>query len=401
MPMVRCLAPVIRAVRRAPLWRRSVDSGSWVDFPVAISIPFRLETGTLQELSDWRRGSPRSIKPRVGIQLDGIGGHPFNNRHSEPRVAMHFIQPVDAPLYVVTPIVNPSRYQSRYRLYEEFAKYIADAGAILYTVEAAYGDRAFEVTDAGNPRHVQLRTTHELWHKENLINIGVTRLPADWKYVAWIDADVQFTRNDIVAETIHQLQHFPVVQMFSHAMDLGPQYQPLQTFGGFVAQYLNQPANQMRRPSDYGAWHPGYAWASRRDAWNHLGGLIDFAVVGSGDRYMACAFLGDVEACLSAQIQRRCPTYTAWCGEWQARAERHVQRNIGYVEGLLTHYFHGAKKNRGYVGREEILWRNGFDPSRDIKRDWQGLLQLTDQKFRLRDNLRAYFRSRNEDSTSL
>ena len=52
---------------------------------------------------------------------------------------MHFIKPVDAPLYVVTPIVNPSRYQSRYRLYHGFAKYIADAGAILYTVEAAYG----------------------------------------------------------------------------------------------------------------------------------------------------------------------------------------------------------------------------------------------------------------------
>ena len=148
------------------------------------------------------------------------------------------IRPVDAPLYVVTPIANPSRYRSRYTLYRDFEKYIGDAGAILHTVEAAYGDRDFVVTDAANPRHIQVRTHHEVWHKENLINIGVSRLPADWKYVAWIDADVQFARPDIVTETIHQLQHFSVVQMFAHATDLGPKHEPLKSFEGFVAQWV-------------------------------------------------------------------------------------------------------------------------------------------------------------------
>lgn len=312
---------------------------------------------------------------------------------------MHFIKQIDAPLHVIATIVNPSRYQSRYRLYEEFAKYITDAGAVLHTIEAAYGDRDFEITDAGNPNHIRVRTSHEVWHKENLINIAVSRLPSDWKYVAWVDADVQFARPDIVAETIHQLQHFSVVQMFSHATDLDLQHQPMQTFGGFVAQYMQRDIAMPPRPDEYGVWHPGYAWACRRDAWDHLGGLIDFGIVGSADRYMACAFLGQVKSCLSAEVQRYCPTYTAWCVEWEARAERYIQRNIGYVQGLLLHYFHGSKKDRGYIGREEILWKNRFDPACDIKRDWQGLLQLTDQKSRLRDHLRTYFRSRNEDAT--
>ena len=82
-----------------------------------------------------------------------------------------------------------------------------------------------------------MRTRDELRHKENLINLGVARLPADWKYVAWVDADVQFARPDIVTETIQQLQHFGVVQMFSQATDLDPQHQPLKQFDGFVAQY--------------------------------------------------------------------------------------------------------------------------------------------------------------------
>jgi hypothetical protein len=312
---------------------------------------------------------------------------------------MHFIKPVDAPLYVVTPVINPSRYQSRYRLYEAFEKYIADIGGILYTVEAAYGDRPFEVTRQDNPRHVQVRTQHELWHKENLINLGVARLPSDWKYVAWIDSDVQFARPDIAVETIHQLQHFGIVQMFSHATDLGPTHQPLKSFDGFMAQYTR--SQQEPESKSYSHWHPGFAWAARRDAWDDLGGLIDWAVVGSGDRYMACAMIGSVAQCLSRNLRQGCPHYAAWCLEWQDRAERHLKRNVGYVDGLLLHYFHGAKKNRGYQDREQILWRNQFDPVRDIKRDWQGMWQLTDQKYRLRDQLRAYFRSRNEDGTEV
>jgi hypothetical protein len=256
------------------------------------------------------------------------------------------IQPVDAPLYVIAPIINPSRYRSRYSLYRDFEKYITGAGAILYTVEAAYGDRDFEITDPANPRHIRIRTCHEVWHKENLINIGVSRLPADWKYVAWIDADVQFARPDIVAETIHQLQHFSVVQMFAHATDLGPRHEPLQAFEGFVAQWMQQNGAAQRNNEQYSTSHPGYAWACRRDAWDHLGGLIDFAIVGSADRYMACGLIGEIAQSLSAEIVRDCPAYAEWCFEWQARAETYIRRNIGFVDGLLLHYFHGTKKNR-------------------------------------------------------
>jgi hypothetical protein len=309
------------------------------------------------------------------------------------------IQPVDAPLYVIAPIINPSRYRSRYSLYREFEKYITGTGAILYTVEAAYGDRDFEITDAANPRHLRLRTNHEVWHKENLINIGVSRLPPDWKYVAWIDADVQFARADIVAETIHQLQHFSVVQMFAQATDLGPRHEPLRSFDGFVSRWMKRIGPSCPTAQQYGAWHPGFAWACRRDAWDHLGGLIDFGIVGSADRYMACALIGEIAQSLSPEIVRHCPDYTEWCLEWQARAETCIKHNIGFVDGLLLHYFHGAKKNRGYINRSEMLWKNQFDPARDIKRDWQGLWQLTGQKIALRDQLRAYFRSRDEDST--
>lgn len=63
--------------------------------------------------------------------------------------------------------------------------------------------------------NLQLRTSHEIWLKENSLNLGFARLPPDWKYAAWIDADVTFARPDWACETVHQLQHNPVVQMWS------------------------------------------------------------------------------------------------------------------------------------------------------------------------------------------
>ena len=41
-----------------------------------------------------------------------------------------------------------------------------DSGVSLYTVECASGARPFELTDAANPRQLQLRTLCEMWHKE-------------------------------------------------------------------------------------------------------------------------------------------------------------------------------------------------------------------------------------------
>src|SRR5690348_15719817 len=127
------------------------------------------------------------------------------------------------PLYVICPIFNATRYRSRWRLYEDFAKHVHEAGAVLITVEAAFGERDFVVTQADDPFDVQLRTQSELWLKEKMINIGFMRAAAfGAKYLAWIDGDTHFSRNDWADETLHQLQHYNFVQMWSQYQDLTP-----------------------------------------------------------------------------------------------------------------------------------------------------------------------------------
>jgi len=300
----------------------------------------------------------------------------------------------DRNLYVVTCISNPIRYSARYRLYQKFAKHMADAGVILYTVEMAFGDRPHEITDANNPHHIQLRSDHEIWHKENMLNIAISRLPASWQYVAWIDADITFQRPDWALETIEQLQHYHIVQLFSHAQDLDPRFQPIKLEAGFVHEWYH--SNKTLYGEGYSAnGHPGYAWAARRETIDKAGGLIDFAVLGSADRHMAFATIGRAMETVNPNLH---PNYHRAVETWQERLQRAIQRNVGYVPGIVSHYWHGSKERRGYLDRWRILVDNQFDPYVDIHRDGQGLLRLSTDKLGLRDGIRRYFRQRDEDS---
>jgi hypothetical protein len=317
-------------------------------------------------------------------------------------------------LHVIVPILNPIRYRVRYELYRAFERHIEESGAILYVVEMAFGDRPFEVTEPNNPQHIQLRSRTELFHKESMINIGISRLPLEARKVAWIDADILFTRPDWAQETLQQLEHYKIVQMFSHAQDIGPSYEPLPNglFDGFAYSYVKGVSlpytNKfmyypyyagIQKGGDMMKWHSGYAWAARREAIDELGGLIDWAILGSADHNMAAALVGKVKYTVHGDVH---PNFMRKMIQWENLAGKYIRKNIGYVEGLINHFWHGKKKDRGYVDRWQILVNNQFNPDEDIKKDWKGLWQLEDhgdeRSIQLRDDIRRYFRNRNEDS---
>lgn len=304
------------------------------------------------------------------------------------------VEPVSAPLHIVTVIFNQNRYASRYRLYHGFEKHCADAGAVLHTVEIALRDRHHEITNPDDPCHIQLRTESELWYKENGGNVGLSWLPNDWEYVAFVDADFLFTRPDWVTETVHMLQHYDAVQMFSNLTYLDPNHRVHNQMNGFVYLHMNQSAKLPKHYGHRGA--VGGAWAYRRSALEKLGGLLDVCILGSADWHMAFALAmrDDVHPEMKFDA---IPQYVKAIQDWRERA-RDLRGNIGYVDGNAVHHWHGPLKNRGYDTRWKILTDNNFDPYLDLSRDWQGLINLTKHKPKLRDDIRGYFRRRNEDS---
>jgi hypothetical protein len=315
--------------------------------------------------------------------------------------------PQSQTLHVISVVSNPVRFAKRYELYRMFEKHMKQFDVNLITVEVAFGDRSHFVTEAGNPNHIQLRTWEELWHKENMINIGIHHLGRahpDWQYVAWIDADVEFQRSDWVEQTKEQLQHHMFVQPWSDCIDMGPDGQVMEMHKSFCHQYVNY-GFQSILAADQGYYskpnqpiafpHPGYAWAARREAIDAVGWLMDWSILGAGDHHMAWALVGNVEKSYPGSLPAN---YMKLLNRFQQKCDKHIRQDIGYVPGVINHHWHGKKKQRKYQERWAILQNNGFDPEVDIVRDSQGLLTLSGDKTQLRDDIRRYFRQRNEDS---
>jgi len=300
----------------------------------------------------------------------------------------------DETLHVIRVISNPARYHSRYRLArEQEIELLNTPNVKLYTVETAYGDRTHEVTDCDNPCHLQLRTKSEIWIKENMINLAVKHLvPRTAKYIAWVDGDISFRDPHWALKTIHELQHFEVVQPWSDCVDLGPHGNIMSHFKGFGGQHQKRIPKQKWPAQPYTYAHTGFAWACTRRFWEATQGLMDFCILGSADHHMAFACIGEVKDTIHGKMGFN---FHQKCFEWQEKAMRITCGEVGFVHGRIEHHFHGSKKKRYYRERWQILF--GYDPSKHLCYDEQGLIQLVDNR-KLEQEILMYNRSRLEDS---
>ncbi len=306
----------------------------------------------------------------------------------------------ESTLHVACAYSNPLRWRTRRLLMNDFRRHMeASPNVVLHVGELAYGERPFEVTGQ-DANDVQLRTAHELWHKENILNAVIQHFPPDWKYGAIIDADFHMTRGDWALEAIHQLQHYDFVQLFSTYSDLSAEHRPYRIMPSFAWKHLH-PGSARTAKGYYGSAGPGAtggAWAFRRAAFDAVGGLLDICVLGSADWHMAFGLAG--KASSAPELTRCSEPYMRAVRQWQERAGV-LKQNIGYIDNHAIHFFHGSKVLRAYGERWKILREHNYDPATDLVRDWQGIWQLAGNKPRLRDDIRAYFRARNEDDPAL
>ena len=94
------------------------------------------------------------------------------------KMAISNNNPIEEKLNVIIVISNPCLYAKRYILLKEFVKRIEEEEehVNLFIVELIYGDQKFIISNKNNKHHLQLKTEVPLWHKENMINLGVKYL---------------------------------------------------------------------------------------------------------------------------------------------------------------------------------------------------------------------------------
>ncbi len=299
-------------------------------------------------------------------------------------------------LHVIIVLSNYARYHSRLRLFREcYERLLKTPNVEVYVVEAAFGERAHEVAVYGDPKHLQLRTCSEIWVKENLINLGVRYLlPRDWRYMSWIDADVEFREEFWAMEAMQQAQSFAVLQPWQTCSDLGPWGNSTQQFSSFGWCWQAGVKIQTHPSQPYRYAHSGFAWVCRRDWYEAANGLYDKAILGSGDHHMAWACVGS--AVSSSVDGRMTAGFKRSVQDWEDKVVPVTHGQVGYSSGRIEHNFHGPKARRAYRGRWQILIEYKYDPFKDLVYDHQGMIQIVG-KPGLENAIRHYNRSRQED----
>ena len=301
--------------------------------------------------------------------------------------------PLEEKLNVIIVISNPCLYAKRYILLKEFVKRIEEEEehVNLFIVELVYGNQKFIITNKNNKNHLQLKTEVPLWHKENMINLGVKYLlPKDYKAFAWIDADIEFDSSTWALDTLKILNGYKdIVQLFSHCIDMDQEKNNLNIFNGFGYCFEKQ-KNYTTKGTDY--WHPGYAWAITRKAYEKTNGLYDKGILGSGDSIIAMSLINKCNSIINVNYHI---DYNNSMLNYQNTASK---LRLGYTPGIIRHHYHGSKANRKYTERWKILMNYKFSPYSHITYDSSGLIIPTNyfsQEFK--DEIYNYFKERKED----
>lgn len=322
-----------------------------------------------------------------GIEIDIVPAPPDTTK-----LAIFNNDKLENKLHVIAVISNPCQYARRYILAREFIKRMEhEDSIILYIVELAYWDQQYYVTEKGNKRHLQLRATVPLWHKENMINLGVKKLlPPSWRAFAWIDADIEFENTTWASDALKLLNGAKdVIQLFSHAIDMDPQKNAMSIFPSFGFQYSKGAAYGK---TGINMWHPGFAWACTRKAYEKMGGLYEMSILGAGDTNMAFSFLGNGKKSINEKASQ---DYKNSIDTFNSSV---INLRLGYIPGVIRHYFHGTKKNRKYSERWNILIDSMYSPVLHITYNKDGLIVPTVEcPKKLLTDIMTYFSERNED----
>ncbi len=314
-------------------------------------------------------------------------------RKSEIRQAILNNERISDKLHVIMVISNPCSYKRRILLAKQFQLHmIENQDIILYCVELVYNDQPFDITEADNPNHLQIRTNSApLWSKENLINIGVKHLlPKNWKAFAWIDSDLEFLNPLWADYTLKILNGSKdIIQLFSHCIDMDKKENTMQIFNSFGFQY------ELGKPyTSYGLdlFHPGFAVACTRKAYETMNGIFEYSILGSGDYNIMMALIGREDSINSNNTK-----------EYKNKIKELVKNSsnlrLGYVPNVCRHYYHGSKKNRQYNERWKILIKHQYNPDLHIIKNEIGLIIPSNNcPTELLKDIYSYFKERNEDS---
>lgn len=265
---------------------------------------------------------------------------------------------------IISCFFNPQNSPYRLKAFNHFYKSIKHLNHAI--VECVIGDAKPQLPE--NKNITRVYTQNLLWHKEALLNLIVSKLPKQFKYVFWVDADVIFTNKNWLVESVSQLQnHCYILQPFEYCLHLDkdelrpgfdygwaketktlndPTLRYKQMWRSFCANFCYSSSLAADKNYDKHG-HVGFAWGARRDILEKVP-LYDKALIGGADHIIAHAAAGHIPHCC---IEKSFTDNLQEVNEWSEKFFNVVNGKIGYVKGDLFHIWHGDINKRDYLKR--------------------------------------------------
>lgn len=264
---------------------------------------------------------------------------------------------------IISCFFNPQN--SPYRL-SAFNRFYEDIKHLNHRIiELSIGNSEFQLEPT--EYLTQIRTESLLWHKESLLNKIVSELPAKFKYVFWVDADVIFTNKEWLTQSVDSLKNGArIVQPFEFCFHLEKdKIEPSdKAIHDFKHHFYNIASTERRvwrsfaancatdqgsaHSNDYNAHgHVGFAWGCLRSILDECP-LYDRALIGGADHIIAHAANGQIPCeCITKSFTEDIQSVN----EWSLKFSRLIDGQIDFVEGLLYHLWHGDIAKRQYLKR--------------------------------------------------
>tara|TARA_R110002167_G_C12706462_1_gene654754 strand:- start:2546 stop:5566 length:3021 start_codon:yes stop_codon:yes gene_type:complete len=250
-------------------------------------------------------------------------------------------------------VFDPTGSSNLFKNYQRFRDELTP-DVDVFVAEASYTGR-FHIQDAA----IKINATHRqvLWQKERLFNLLLDRLPPEYEYVMWADADIIFENKNWLRETELLLETHDVVFPYSTVTRLGFDGKPERKQR--AVPLVDQLGIQSGAPN----WHrdrgQGFARAFRRE-WLDLHRFDDYCMNGAGDSHDYYAVKGDKRWGLRHCSDETYPLWLERCNAIRGSA-------VTCASGHVIHLYHGCKNNRQYKPLEELLKQINFDPLKDIQ----------------------------------
>ena len=290
--------------------------------------------------------------------------------------------------YVVCPAFDLGRDTSYLKRYLKFKQSMEAWGVKLVIVECVAEKSPYMVTRQNyEPYNIQLRTSQASFHKENCINIAISKLPKDAKYVIYCDYTVEFLNKDWVNDTIRTLNMYKVAQLCNGIILSNQSGETLERKKGFAAQLSSLKASVDQDIPKEIIDSAKYAWGFRYNALVELNGLIDFSLIGNNQKIMAYCLAQRVQSYLPPTISK---AYTDGIVEWQQKVSEVCKTGVGFVSGDIEVSLLVSEKEMEAAKGFRILQTHSFDQKNDLTKDEQGLYVIKPSKAKLREDLNDF-----------